>query len=259
MTEDTPPARIDVVLVANGKYHDFDFARLELLKLLAEHPNARVKVAHDYTGLDEIRAASLLVTYTCDLRPTEEQSQAIADWVAAGGRWLALHGTNAALEPSPEGFKAPRCMPTFVKVLGSQFIAHPPIAPYLVELTDPTHPLVAGVESFETDDELYLSELHDEDQLLPLLHTHYTGDARGFYESDWTTSDRHLVMYLRPWGEGMVLYNTLGHCRGHWDMPPLVDYYPRIERCSWGKPQYYELLRRGIRWGLALDHQPQES
>jgi type 1 glutamine amidotransferase len=69
-------------------------------------------------------------------------------------------------------------------------------------------------------------------------------------ESDWSKADRHLVSYLRPLGKGAVLYNTLGHCRGHWDMRPAMDYYPRIERCSWEKPQYYELLRRGIRWGL---------
>jgi len=57
-------------------------------------------------------------------------------------------------------------------------------------------------------------------------------------------------MYLRPLGEGCVLYNTLGHCRGHYDMRPVTDYYPKIERCSWEIPQYYELLKRGIRWGL---------
>jgi hypothetical protein len=33
-----------------------------------------------------------------------------------------------------------------------------------------------------------------------------------------------------------------------------MDYYPRIERGSWQLPQYYELLRRGIRYcaGMAL-------
>ncbi|MDE0135192.1 MAG: hypothetical protein OXM54_10185 [Acidimicrobiaceae bacterium] len=47
-----------------------------------------------------------------------------------------------------------------------------------------------------------------------------------------------------------MLYNTLGHCRGHWDMAPVLAYYPTIERCSWTKPQYYELLRRASRWAL---------
>ena len=36
--------RIDVVLVAGGLWHDFDFARLELLKLLAEHEEAQLLV-----------------------------------------------------------------------------------------------------------------------------------------------------------------------------------------------------------------------
>ena len=86
--------------------------------------------------------------------------------------------------------------------------------------------------------------------MTPLLDTHYSGDAAGFVESDWSDADRHLVMYIRPLGEGAVLYNTLGHCRGHYDMRPAMDYFPNVERCSWEKPAFYELLRRGIRWCL---------
>ncbi len=55
-------------------------------------------------------------------------------------------------------------------------------------------------------------------------------------------------MYLRPLGDGAVLYNTLGHCRGHYDMVPVVAYYPKIERGSWEQPAYAELLRRSLRW-----------
>ena len=35
--------RIDCVLVAGGRFHDIDFARLELLKLLAEDERVRVR------------------------------------------------------------------------------------------------------------------------------------------------------------------------------------------------------------------------
>jgi hypothetical protein len=31
-------------------------------------------------------------------------------------------------------------------------------------------------------------------------------------------------------------------------MRPLMDFYPKIERGSWAKPEYYELLRRAIRY-----------
>ncbi len=55
-------------------------------------------------------------------------------------------------------------------------------------------------------------------------------------------------MYLRPLGDGAVLYNTLGHCRSHYDMVPLKDYYQNVDRCSWDLPVFYEILRRSLRW-----------
>jgi hypothetical protein len=244
------PARVDACLVAGGKFHDIDFARLELLKLLAEHPQVRVAVRADYGDLEAIARCRFLVTYTCDVRPNEAEQQALARFVREGGRWLALHGTNSALDFTAEGVASPRCFPTLAHVLGSQFVAHPPIQPYRVNVCAPEHALVAGVDPFDTDDELYLSEYHDRDQLVPLLDTQYRGKAAGFVESDWSAGGRQLVSYLRPLGRGAVLYNTLGHCRGHWDMRPVLDWYPRIERCSWERPQYHELLRRGIRWAL---------
>jgi type 1 glutamine amidotransferase len=244
------PARVDALLVAGGRYHDFDFARLELLKLLAEHPQVRVAVASDYGDVEALARSRFLVSYTCDVRPSEAEQAALARFVEGGGRWLALHGTNAALDFTPRGVASPRCFPEFARVLGSQFVAHPPIRPYRVEPSAPEHALVAGVGAFETDDELYLSEYHDRERLVPLLETHYQGAAAGFVESDWSAGGRQLVSYLRPLGRGAVLYNTLGHCRGHWDMRPVMDWYPRVERCSWERPQYYELLRRGLRWAL---------
>lgn len=243
---------VDVHLVAAGKYHDIDFARLELLKLLAEHEHIRVTVASDYENTDQVNNCNFMISYTCDVRPSENAQKFIRKWVEDGGRWMALHGTNSALDMGgPDGVDSPRCFPLWAETLGSQFIAHPPIAPYSVEISDPSNWLVSDLESFETDDELYLCEYHDQENLHTLLHTDWNGEARGFVESDWTNDEkRRLVMYLRPLGDGCVLYNTLGHCRGHYDMRPLTDYYPKIERCSWEIPQYYELLKRGIRWGM---------
>lgn len=250
-----PGRRIDVTLVAGGKYHDIDFARRELLALLGEHDEFRVRVQPDYEDTTGISASSILVSYTCDVRPSETAQRTIRQWVENGGRWVALHGTNSALTlGGPNGVDSPRVFPSWADTLGSQFVAHPPIQPYRVQVTDSSHWLVSGIESFETDDELYLSEYADRDALHVLLHTEWQGDAAGFVEHDWTTCDPvHPVMYVRALGSGAVLYNTLGHCRGHYDMAPVLDYYPRIERCSWEKPAYHELLRRSLRWARGLD------
>nr|MCS5703444.1 ThuA domain-containing protein [Acidobacteriota bacterium] len=59
--------RVDAYLVAGGKYHDIDFARGELLGLLAEHPHVRVTVAPDYEATTAITDSAFLISYTCDV------------------------------------------------------------------------------------------------------------------------------------------------------------------------------------------------
>src|SRR5687768_9910382 len=113
-----------------------DYARLELLKLLGEHDHARVKVREDYADLTALANARLLVTYTCEVIPDDAQTAALEAFVRDGGRWLALHGTNSVLKYAKgKGWEAPRTAPGFMRLLGSQFVAHPPIAPYRVRLT----------------------------------------------------------------------------------------------------------------------------
>ena len=133
-------------------------------------------------------------------------------------------------------------------MLGSQFLSHPPIAPYEVRLSDPEHPLVRGLSPFSVDDELYLSVLHGERHLL--LHTCFSGSTPAFVDSDWNNDEPRPCMYLRPYGSGEVLYLTLGHCRGKYDMQPLMEEYPEAEFGAWKTAEYYELLRRGIRWAM---------
>ena len=246
-------ARRNVYCVVGGRYHDFDFARLEILKLL--HPNERVRtrVAEDYSDTQAIRRADALVTYTCDVRPDEPQQEALLEFVAGGGRWLALHGTNSIIEWKADGtVETPRTLPRLMALLGSQFIAHPPLMDFRVEVTRPGHPLVAGIEPFTVKDELYLSDLHGPNEVL--LHTHYNGKAqRGFAEREWYSDEPRPVLYLHPHGKGEVLYCTLGHCRGKYDMQPLVEECPTVDRCSWESPTYYEILARGLRWVTRLD------
>ena len=247
--------RINVYFVVGGRYHDFDFARLEILKLLSEHERIRARVAETYSDLAGIGAADALVTYTCDVRPDDAQQRALAEFVGSGRRWLALHGTNSILDWTGEGkVDAPDSMPVLTRLLGSRFIAHPPLGEFEVRVSEPSHPLVRGIESFRVTDELYLSELYGPNRVL--LETRYNGRAaREFTRGDWHSDEPRPVLYLHDHGAGAVLYLTLGHCRGRYDMQPFMEEYPRVERCSWESPVYYELLRRGIRWATRFEEE----
>ena len=239
--------RVNVAFVCGGKYHDMDYARAEILRALLETPHLRTRVFENYGNLDEICAADCLLTYTVDVLPDEEGAQRLHDFVAGGRRWFALHGTNSVLRyVKGKGWDAPRVAPLFMQTLGSQFVAHPPIAPYDVEVTAPDHPLVRDIAAFSADDELYLSELHPPIEVL--LHTRFSGTTPGFVEADWTGSEIRPVLYLKKVGAGEVLYFTLGHARSRYDMQPLMAEYPNEERGSWKQPAFHTILRRGLAW-----------
>ena len=241
--------RLDVYLVAGGLYHNIDYARLELLKLLAEQPRLKVQVGADYSDIEAICAADFIITYTCDVMPTPEQTERLCEHMRSGGKWFALHGTNSILRFLEDGrVDAPRENEPFMELMGSQFLSHPPIAPYDVEVTDPEHPLVAGIPTFSVDDELYLCVQHGEQKTL--LHTRWTGETEAFVDKDWHEDEIRPCMYLHPYGGGEVLYLTLGHCRGKYDMQPHIEEYPEPEFGAWKTDEYYELLRRGIRWAM---------
>lgn len=239
---------MQVHLVAAGKFHDIDFARLELLKLLAEHGAIRTSVSSDYADTRLINSADLLITYTCDVIPTADQTRTLAEWVEGGGRWLALHGTNSLLRFAEDGkVECPDENPAFMALLGTRFTAHPPIAPFKVAITNGDHAMTAGLRGFAIDDELYLTRRTGEIDVL--LHTSFTGACPEFRDEQWDEAEVP-VLYERRVGQGGILYLTLGHCRGHYDLRPVAGFWPHPQRCGWNYPIFYELLRRGIRWGL---------
>ena len=241
----------DVALICAGKYHDIDYARLELLKLLAEHPHVRVSVHSDYELGDVLDTCDAIVTYTCDVVADKAQSSRLHNWLVTGGRWFALHGTNSVIEfvsTRPLQVATPDTAPEFMRLLGSQFQAHPPICEFEVKVADDEHPLTAGIEAFRTTDEMYLCKMIGQNHVL--LYLDYNEPVDEFTSNDWRLNKQQPVMYLHPHSRGELLYLTLGHCRGHYDMRPLTDHYPHVERCSWETPEYYELVRRGLRWAI---------
>ena len=246
---------INAHFICGGKFHDMQFARLQILQLLYENERIYTTVSDDYTDIEAIDAADFLITYTCDVVPSEKELQALQRFFQKEKRWFALHGTNSIIEFLDDGrVGAPRTSPLLMEMLGSQFLAHPAaIEEYDVNVSDPSHPIISGIEPFSVTDELYLCEFHGD--CIPLLETRWVGEEHAFVDSDWKKDEKRPVMYLHPYDAGQVLYLTLGHCRRTYDMQPLMDIWPDRDLCSWENPVMYELVRRGIRWAIGdYDH-----
>ena len=129
-------------------------------------------------------------------------------------------------------------------------MAHPPLGRHKVSNKNPDHPLVASIGTFFVDDEHYLQD-HEPDNE-PLTAIRSSGRTEMFERAEWPDSE-HQVMYLRRYGGGDILFFSLGHARGRYDMRPLSERYPFVERGAWTLPVFHELLRRGIRWAINSD------
>ena len=165
---------------------------------------------------------------TCGRR--DGAQQVIRDWVERGGRWSPCTARTRRSTSTADGWARAARSPAVDR--HARLAVHRPPADRARTSSRTSHPTTgsspASSRSRPTD-ELYLNEYPDRDGARSrCCRPRISGDARGFVEADWNDTDPdHLVMYLRPLGDGAVLYNTLGHCRGHYDMVPLKDYYPQ--------------------------------
>jgi type 1 glutamine amidotransferase len=267
---ETKPIRVHVIIggfpPGSAAGHDMDYARLRLLQLLQENQHLSSTVAGDFTDIAKwLPESRLLITYVAGPHPNEEQNQVIRQWLEAGGRWLALHGTSGGKAVSVGETRRPRKMvkASHHGTLGSFFLNHPPLRKFRVHVTDREHVLTTGLPAaFDVVDELYLIELQEPSTSKVLLTTELETDPSPpgfgfFYDKDTSLlpdGKTRVLGYTRQLGKGDVAYIALGHC--HTNRQPVVDpsvspsgSIPQMFRGPWETEPFERLLRNGITWG----------
>jgi type 1 glutamine amidotransferase len=249
-----------------GSYagHDHDYARLRLLTLLAER-DIPASVANDFADVGKwLPTSRMLMTYVAGPYPDASQSQAIREWLLAGGRWLALHGTSGGRAQRVEGVRQRRTVESeHHALLGSRFLTHPPICEIRVQVSDAGSPLTQGLgTSFVVEDEPYFIEIQDPASTRILLTADYgpSGEwpvVSALYGSDTSllADGRTRVLgYSKEVGTGAVAYVALGHCHN-----PAIhatrnrdpgDSTPPRFHGSWDTHGFLRLLRNAIGWGV---------
>jgi type 1 glutamine amidotransferase len=245
--------------------HDHDYARLRLLGLLAER-DIPASVAGDFADIEKwLPVSQLLITYVAGPYPDATQSQAIRQWLEAGGRWLGLHGTSGGRAQRVEGARMRRTVKTeHHAVLGGFFLTHPPICEFRVDVRAAASPITSGLgTSFVVEDEPYFIELQDPGATQILLTAEYGARAVSpivdtLYGSDTSLlpdGRTRVLGYTREVGDGGVAYFALGHChnpairaaRGTIDP---ADTTPPTFRGPWEAEAFITLLRNAIAWGM---------
>jgi hypothetical protein len=251
-------------VITGGRYHDFDLARLNLLQIMGRDDRIRASCSVDFARLGGLEGYAGVVLYTCDLMPSDEEAAQLEAFVAGGGRLFALHATNAPIDftDGPEfvadGIRIPGLVkppaediaPLFMNLLGSRFRAHLAYQSFQVNVVDQQHEITKGLVDFEVNDEPYIAAmLTDEAEIL--LTARYKGDAPGYVLGKWEDDSPRPQLYVKQHGAGAVLYTTLGHACGRFDMQPLVqETRPLVG--PWEEPTFLEIVRRGVRWVAQL-------
>ncbi len=225
------PVRANLVCGGPSYNHDFDFARQRLLGALYDAGGIQTHVARNYDDSQAIEGGDLLVSYTSQVPVEAARCEAIRRYLENGGRWFALHASNSVRDNM-----------LLPGILGSRFLVHPPYGRFSVSITKPSDPLLAGIEPFEVDDELYVIEPHGEIDVL--LHARWGGEAMGRQVADGVRP----LMYRHRVGKGAVLYLALGHSAREFDTPKPPGPNQAALEGPWDLPVYKELVRRGIDW-----------
>jgi type 1 glutamine amidotransferase len=244
--------------------HDHDYARLQLLALLADQ-EVPASVANDFGDIEKwLPVSRFLITYVAGPYPDAAQCRAMERWLEEGGHWLALHGTSGGRAERVEGFRQRRTVKLdHHAVLGSYFLTHPPICKIRVDVGDGPAVLTRGLpSSFVVEDEPYFIELQHPASTRLLLSADYGAEGVSptigtLYASDTSLlpdGKTRALGYTREVGKGGVTYFALGHChnpaiRAGRAVDPL-DQSPLTFRGSWESDSLTTLLRNAIAWGL---------
>ena len=241
-----------------------DYIRLQLLERLYK-ASYSTTTAVDFNRIEEFLSRSdFLVTYTAGPYATNEQTDIIEAWVAAGGRWLALHGTSGGKAARIEGTRQRRMVRlSHHDTLGAFFLNHPPIRKFKVKVEDEKHPLFNGLPSeFEVEDELYIIEpMADTNHLLTTqLPADPSPEGFGFvYDEDNSILPDGTTRVLgteRQVGSGRVAYIALGHCHAPSNnSQPFVDESvadsgetPKTFRGVWANEHFNQILDNAMDW-----------
>jgi type 1 glutamine amidotransferase len=245
--------------------HDHDYARLQLLGLLAEQ-EVPASVGNDFADLEKwLPVSRLLITYVAGPYPDAAQCEVIRHWLETGGHWLALHGSSGGRAQRVEGARMRRTIKTeHHALLGGRFLTHPPIQEIRVDVVDRGSPLTEGLgSSFVIDDEPYFVELQDPGSSRILLTAEYGPSAAhatdGLYPTDTSLladGKTRVLGYTRPVGNGVVTYFALGHChnpaiRAARAFTDPAGKTPPLFHGPWETDSFRTLLSNAIRLGLA--------
>lgn len=199
-----------VFVGTEGIYHDHVGNGQYLTEMLNQRDDVKAEFSQDYnvlsTGLD---AYQVVLFYTDVGVLTADQEEGFLSYIREGGGFFGLHTAAASFRESD----------AYHGMLNGYFNGHSPYMDFTVNVSEPDHPITAGLSDFDVKDELYY-----------LKHNPETSHHL-MYAYDDTKDETHVMAFYHMYGEGRVFYFALGH-----DMEVLSN------------PNFQKVIYKGVQW-----------
>lgn len=213
-----------VLMILGGMWHNFDGFE-KCITPVFDEAGYKVEATYDLDQLLHLPEGvfSAVISDTCfslhseghdDQGPeglSSAQVQAIREWVSMGGGFLAVHAASVAGTSGAD----------YSRLVGGQFIEHPPAFSFTVYPLYPGHYITEGVPCFTVFDEFYI------EKLTTPVDLHMVAVDRGqAFPMVWSKNE----------GKGRVAHVAMGHSNSVWELPP-----------------YQKLLKQALVWVTGQD------
>jgi type 1 glutamine amidotransferase len=155
---------------------------------------------------------------------TEEQGEAIKDFVQAGGALYALHNSSHISLSSKH----------YREVMGGAYIDHPALRPFKVSVVNKEHPITRGVQDFIVNDEQHFVT-YDKDSRYILLRSENIDGLTDVSEGK-DLGTKAIAGWAYDFGKGRVVFTAVGHTL----------------HAMW-QPEYFKLQKNAVKWLLRTE------
>lgn len=209
--QQSPGRRIEVLFLGHeSRHHPSDSAAHFLVPALAAE-GFNFSYTTDPADLNQENLAKYdaLLLYANHDSITPSQERALLDFVESGKGFIPIHSASHNFRNSAR----------VIALMGGQFDRHG-TGTFTVPITRPDHPVMQGLQPFETWDETYIHKNHNPEGRTVLMER-----VEGDHREPWT--------WVREQGEGRVFYTAYGH-----------------DSRTWKQPAFHALVRNGILWAV---------
>ncbi len=207
---DDVPRRAEILFLGHASTHHNSRAHFPLLAAALTKEGINITYTEN---LDDLRPERLalfdgIIIYANHDSITQQQNNALLEFVKTGGAFIPIHSGSYCFRNSKD----------YVDLVGGQFERHD-TASFIAKIISPDHPIMQGLDEFETWDETYVHKHLASDNVV--LMERREGDHR----EPWT--------WVKEYGKGKVFYTAFGH-----------------DLHTWSHPSFHQLIKQGILWAL---------